>query len=60
MEPQITNVSKLKKIINNYSNNNEFNKCDTVLFNVSIFIIFIIISAIFLSYKYRIKNNISF
>jgi hypothetical protein len=60
MQPQITNVSKLKKIINNYSNNNEFNKCDTLLFNLIIFSLFIIVGAIFLSYKYRIKNNISF
>ena len=60
MEPQLTNYMKLNKLINTYSNNNKFNIYDSILFNIFILIVFIIIICCFLSYKYRIKNNISF
>lgn len=60
MEPQLTNYMKLNKLINVYSNNNKFNIYDSILFNIFILIVFIIIICCFLSYKYRIKNNISF
>ena len=60
MEPQLTNFAKLKKIVNEYSDNKKSNVYDSILFNICIFIVFILILCCFLSYKYRIKNNISF
>ena len=63
MEPQLTNFIKMKKLVNQYSDNNKYNKYNiynNILFNIGIFIIFVLLICCFLSYKYRIKNNISF
>ena len=60
MEPKITEFNKLSKIINIYSNNNKYNFYDSFLFNLIIFVIFLLITCFYLSYKYRIKHNISF
>lgn len=60
MEPQLTNFMKMKKLVNQYSDNNKYNIYNSILFNIGIFIIFVLLICCFLSYKYRIKNNISF
>ena len=60
MEPQLTNFIKMKKLVNQYSDNNKYNIYNGILFNIGIFTIFVLLICCFLSYKYRIKNNISF